>query len=160
MPDTRDAVEAAFPGLRGTAWRISSPVDARYNCLSFAVGVEDRFWWPTSKNYWPQELATSAAPTLSCFRELFVDLLGFEECDNDTLEPGQTKVALFVRGDAPKHAARQLSTGQWQSKLGQDVDIVHELRALEGDTYRVVRILFRIQTQQFLGRRSVRSVRL
>jgi hypothetical protein len=36
---------------------------------------------------------------------------------------------------APKHAARQLASGRWTSKIGVLEDIEHDLRDLEGDEY-------------------------
>jgi hypothetical protein len=45
-------------------------------------------------------------------------------------------VALFVATTGcPTHAARQLASGRWTSKLGKAEDIEHELRDLEGDVY-------------------------
>ena len=46
------------------------------------------------------------------------------------------KVAIFVsaRTGAPTHAARQLPSGQWTSKLGAGIDIVHDdLEAVGGE---------------------------
>jgi hypothetical protein len=41
-------------------------------------------------------------------------------------------IAFFVDGDGQlAHAARQLQSGRWTSKLGDLEDIEHDLRALE-----------------------------
>jgi hypothetical protein len=52
---------------------------------------------------------------------------GYEVCDSSTLEPGFEKIAIFAdaSGD-PRHAARQLPSGAWTSKLGEHVDIEHK----------------------------------
>jgi len=42
------------------------------------------------------------------------------------LEAGFLKVALYGDGPFYTHAARQLPTGQWTSKLGREVDIEHD----------------------------------
>jgi hypothetical protein len=39
-------LEALFPGLRGTDYRISSPQDRKYNCIAWAVGDTRSWWWP------------------------------------------------------------------------------------------------------------------
>ena len=56
-------------------------------------------------------------------------VLGYEECEGDSLEEGYEKVALFARNVIgvlePTHAARQLRDGQWTSKLGPQEDIEH-----------------------------------
>jgi hypothetical protein len=41
----------------------------------------------------------------------------------------------------PTHAARQLRSGAWTSKLGISEDVEHELRALEGEIYGVVALI-------------------
>jgi hypothetical protein len=47
------------------------------------------------------------------------------------LEDGFEKVVIYVGTDGkPRHAAWQLISGQWSSKLGQEEDIRH--KALDG----------------------------
>ena len=67
------------------------------------------------------------------YRAVF-ELMGYEECATDELEPGFEKVAIYVDTDgSPTHAAKQLGTGSWTSKLGGWEDIEHpSLHALEG----------------------------
>jgi hypothetical protein len=61
--------------------------------------------------------------------------IGFEPCESGSLEPGFDKVALFANERSPTHAARQLPSGAWISKLGKDKDIEHSLEVLEGREY-------------------------
>ena len=57
----------------------------------------------------------------------------FASSDNEVLEPGFEKVALFVNASGvPTHAVRLLLIGLWTSKLGEWEDIEHELHALAG----------------------------
>jgi hypothetical protein len=72
--------------------------------------------------------------TVEAFRDAFV-ALGYEVCNDDTLEGGYEKVALFALAGRPTHAARQLSTGRWTSKLGPMEDIEHALPDLTGTLY-------------------------
>lgn len=52
------------------------------------------------------------------------------------MEQGYEKVALYVDHDGkPTHAARQLPTGRWTSKLGKIEDIEHELEGIAGSVY-------------------------
>ena len=46
-----------------------------------------------------------------------------------------TRVALYALNGSPKHAARQVAANVWTSKIGQNIDIEHNLRGLEGPTY-------------------------
>ena len=81
--------------------------------------------------------------TLEAFCEAFATI-GCERCFDDVFEPAFEKVAIFVdQSGVPSHAARQLPTGKWTSKLGRMEDIEHELRALEGGTYGSVALILR-----------------
>ena len=54
-------------------------------------------------------------------------ILGYEPCDDGTLEDGYQKVVLYAdRSGIPTHAARQLENGRWTSKLGRLEDIEHD----------------------------------
>ena len=55
---------------------------------------------------------------------------GFEGCETDALELGTEKIALFADDGIFTHVARQLPNGRWTSKLGNDVDIEHDLEDL------------------------------
>ncbi len=61
--------------------------------------------------------------------------LGFQLCSDEGLDPECEKVAIFARDNVPTHAARQLPAGTWTSKLGESVDVEHELADLTGDVY-------------------------
>lgn len=66
--------------------------------------------------------------------------VGYSQCANGAVEAGIEKVALFAiqtgNGLIPTHAARQLETGEWTSKLGRFEDICHPmLEAVNGPTY-------------------------
>ena len=50
---------------------------------------------------------------------------GFSSCSSCEIEVGQEKIALYSTGTIPTHAARQLATGWWTSKLGPSFDIEH-----------------------------------
>ncbi|MCI0364369.1 MAG: hypothetical protein L0219_10830 [Phycisphaerales bacterium] len=51
----------------------------------------------------------------------------YQDCGmNIELEPGLEKVALFADSFYYTHAARQLPTGPWTSKLGKAEDIEHD----------------------------------
>jgi hypothetical protein len=53
--------------------------------------------------------------------------LGYVPAANGDIEPGYSKVAIYLDGNGvPTHAARQLPDGRWTSKLGRNVDIRHE----------------------------------
>ena len=54
----------------------------------------------------------------------------------DWLEPGFEKVALYGDSEYYTHAARQLPSGKWTSKLGKAEDVEHDSPAdLSGGVY-------------------------
>ena len=144
-------LEAIFPALQSGDYRVTSPVDKRYNCIAYAAGDMDNWWWPLPADlkevYWPA--GVTRAETVAAFRDAFASL-GFAECLSADLEANSEKIALFANDQAfPLHAARQQSNGRWSSKLGEQEDIDHVLHDLEGTAYgKVVLIMKRISANQ------------
>jgi hypothetical protein len=95
--------------------------------------------------YWPEGVPTEV--TVPAFVAAFATF-GFSPTDQEELEPGWEKIALFADGNGvPTHAARQLPTARWTSKLGKLEDIEHELRDLTGTTYGSVVQIMKRQVQ-------------
>lgn len=139
MQDSRAELEAAFPGLTGTHYQITSPRDDRYNCIALAAGDQMNWWWPVPSRYWPNDAPREV--TVAAFEAAF-GVLGFRRCADGNLEPDLDKVVLYVDDDGvPTHMARQRKN-LWHSKLGDRSDIVHELHALEGSIYGTVHAFF------------------
>lgn len=60
---------------------------------------------------------------------------GYTICDTEEHEPDFEKVAIYLDHEDDVHAARQLPSGRWTSKLGEKHDLEHNtLKALEADT--------------------------
>ena len=134
-------LEGNFPALIGTGYAITSPSTPNYNCIAWAAGETRRFWWPHAQAYWPPGVPREL--TIDAFVRAFATL-GYFPCDTTKNEAGIEKVALYAIGDEPQHAARQLESGTWTSKLGNHVDVEHPLDAVAGDQYgRVVGVLQR-----------------
>jgi hypothetical protein len=127
-------LEELFPGLRGQLYQIKSPRNRRYNCIAFAAGDQRNWWWPDvlEEDTWPPGVAR--VEKVEAFAEAFATL-AYTVCEDDQLETGYEKIALFALGGVPKHAARQLPNGRWVSKLGPLEDIEHALHDLTGTLY-------------------------
>lgn len=146
-----DEMKTAFPGLNDSNTDPASDATAAYNCIAWAAEDTTRWWWPIPAPpfYWPE--TAPKAVTVPAFLAVFADL-GYNPCDSAGLEAGYEKVALYVRAGVPTHAARQLSTGRWTSKIGQAEDIDHaSLDCLEGDNYGGVFIILRRVAVPLLG---------
>jgi hypothetical protein len=144
-----ERIEAHFPGLWTSPFRVTSPAARDYNCIAWAAGDTARWWWPDpdpadAAAFWPP--GAPREETVDAFVAAFATL-GYAPGSGDELEPGFEKVALFASGAAPTHAARQLPSGRWTSKLGLREDIEHDLHAVSGEAYgQVVMILRRATT--------------
>lgn len=91
--------------------------------------------------YWPPP-PVPREETMQAFVEAF-ESLGYRLCLNDSLEEGVEKIAIFgarspIPGEpaVPTHAALQLSSGEWTSKLGTYEDISHAtVEGVSGPVY-------------------------
>ena len=93
--------------------------------------------------YWPP--GARRDDSMDAWTEVFA-LFGYQECADESLEPGHEKLAIYAdAAGMPQHVAKQLTSGAWSSKLGQEEDIEHsELRAIsDGEYGAVVRVLRR-----------------
>ena len=141
-----------FPGLRTAFYRITSPADPNYNCIAWAANDSSSWWWPhegAPPPVWPSTAAREL--TLDAFVAAFRSL-GYVLATEESLESEIEKIAVFAdETGAPTHAARQLRTGQWTSKLGQAEDIEHELRAIEGEIYGKVALILKRPRERRTG---------
>lgn len=131
-----------YPGLRETPFRLTSPATRTYNCLGWAA-EDDTRWWSADDfplYFWPDGVPREN--TVEGWAAALASV-GYERCDDTLLEPGYTRVAIYGRGGAAFHVARQLPSGRWTSKMGKNVDIEHDLDALTGEAYGDVVMLMR-----------------
>ncbi|MEH2242059.1 DUF7689 domain-containing protein [Nostoc sp.] len=126
-------IERDYPNLVTHGYKLTSPDTTEYNCVAWAAENAQNWWWPDTQyeEYWPPGVPREE--TLEAFQQAFATL-GYEICQNDVLEEGFQKIAIYVDSNkVPRHVARQLPNGQWTSKLGQDEDIEHNnLQGLTG----------------------------
>lgn len=111
-------------------------------CVGWAA-EDDRNWWSPEDfdlYYWPEGVPRDWS--VEAWAAAFASI-GFEPCDDATLEPEYARISIYGRAGNALHAARQLPSGRWTSKLGRGVDIEHELHSLAGDTYGEVVLLMR-----------------
>ena len=96
---------------------------------------------------WPPGVPRSRH--VDAYQRVF-ELLGYAVSGYESHEDGVEKVALYADANGHcKHAARQLKTGHWTSKLGNGKDIRHNtLSALEGTAYGTVHVVLERQRQE------------
>lgn len=123
------------PRLTIEGYTITSPETLNYNCIAWGANVDTAWWWPDSQNqaYWPPGVAR--VETVSAFKQAY-RTVGFVNCSDGNLVEGTEKIAVYVNSrNVPTHAARQLPSGEWTSKLGRCHDITHTLAGLEDNFY-------------------------
>ncbi len=113
---------ASFPNLLLGTYLVTSAPTSQYNCIAWAAEDDTRWWWPAVPHHWPSGVPMDT--TVAAFLQAFVTL-GYTPCVDGSLETGHLKVVLYAIGPAVTHAARQLPSGWWTSKLGHFVDIDH-----------------------------------
>jgi hypothetical protein len=130
----------AFPFLNELNCTETSKFMRRYNCIAWAAGDTTRKWWPDFAliAYWPPRAPREE--TIGAFVAAF-ETLGYKLCLDERSEAGVEKIALYGieqpdKTILPTHAARQLESGEWTSKLGDFEDISHKtLDDLNGPIY-------------------------
>ncbi len=108
--------------------------DRDYNCIAFALDIEDAVWWPGRDDcFWPDDDDDQG---IENFERVF-SIRGFETCIHGIFEPGFEKVAFYVARGEVTHAAKQLTDGRWKSKIGVDwEDIEHNtVHGVESNLY-------------------------
>jgi hypothetical protein len=147
-----EQLEVGRPHLKDEGYTIESPSTPLYNCFAWAAGDDTRWWEPFDPDwiiphpgptFWPPDVPREFS--LDNVVRAYISLR-YSECDTDELETGFEKVALYTDTEGfPSHAARQLESGAWTSKIGELEDIEHAtLRALvDGEYGTVARILRR-----------------
>ena len=128
MPCLGD-ITLRLPGLESSSYEVTSDATDHYNCVAWALGEDDR-WWSHNLGddyFWPDE--APRRESADAYRAMFA-LFGFEACENGGLERDVEKIAIFAGEGRFTHVARQLRSGRWTSKLGEDCDIEHDLNDL------------------------------
>lgn len=130
-----------FPNLERAKAEITSPSDSDYNCIAWALDDQTKWYEPfglvlpssTPPYVWPPELPSIPDDRRISTYIRFFELFGYEVVDNELLEPGFQKIALYTHDSEFRHVARQTSSGNWSSKMGAQEDIAHDLSALESE---------------------------
>jgi hypothetical protein len=118
------ALMLLFPNLKAGTFRDTSPPADHYNCIAWVAGDDQKWWEPADLPgyYWPPGIPQEYQ--LEDAVAVFAGL-GFVACSSAELESDFEKVAIYGDGVEYTHAARQLASGHWTSKLGAHQDIEH-----------------------------------
>lgn len=112
----------SFPRLTVDNHRVTSPPTTAYNCVAWSAGDVNHWWQPGG--FWPVDVRADDASVAALIHAF--ESLGYATCEGDRLEEGFEKVAVYGSGMFYTHAARQLPSGLWTSKLGRAEDIEHD----------------------------------
>ena len=129
-----------LPRLTTLNCKITSQASRRYNCIAWVAGDTARWWWPDpfGIGYWPDGVPRAA--TVEAIIKAYQSL-GYQLCYDASLQPNIQKIAIFGKEKQdgsvlPTHAALQLESGEWTSKLGPFEDVKHNnADDVNGPTY-------------------------
>ncbi len=126
--------EADFPESVQKPFIKTSEVTPSYNCIAWAAGDSSNWYEPDPMGlyYWPPNVPRQYS--IVAYIQVY-ESIGYIKCDNENLEEGYEKVAVFGKKHIPTHAAKQLSSGLWSSKLGKDIDVSHTIDGIENGLY-------------------------
>ena len=88
----QEIVPKYFPRLRNKPFEVKSPRTTDYNCIGWAAGDNQNWWWPGGR-YWPTGIR--ADDSIPAFVAAFA-VLDNEMCDSFELETNFEKIALYV----------------------------------------------------------------
>jgi hypothetical protein len=141
------------PHLEFVSFEVKSPTDRGYNCIAWAAGDDTKIWSPAvgvggkllGGYHWPPGPAAQF-PTVAATEAMF-EGRGYirTQVDDVEVEESVEKVAIFGYDSMGlvTHAARQCSSGLWASKMGDNADIEHSLRDVEGGIFGELRSVMR-----------------
>ena len=129
-----------FPNSFNEPFIKTSLATEKYNCIAHAVFNDSEWYEPAKPEYltfWPNDVPREY--TIDAYFQLF-ESYGYSKCKNGDIEEGFIKIAFFYSTNKYNnpdsfHAARQLSDGQWTSKLGESIDVSHTLNAMSNSNY-------------------------
>jgi hypothetical protein len=162
----KEVLQAKLPNLKEGTYKRTSDPTGKYNCIAHAAYDCTLNWWPLvggfeeKDRYWPK--GAPQRRTINAFKKAF-ELQGFELCENGELDANYEKVVLYVSDkptakhplNAPTHMARQLPCGNWTSKLGPFIDIMHDKpERLIGSEYGRIELFLRRSTRLLAIRRD------
>ena len=141
MDRTTELIIGWFPNLKQDEnFKITSPYNPCYNCISWALGKSNVWTWPNTPGerdgFMTWENALGYSEDVNTFIEYY-ETQGYSVCNAEEQEVGT--IALYTIGNDCKHVARKIANGLWTSKLGPYHDIQHSTpQSLEGDMYGTV----------------------
>lgn len=122
-----------FPKLKNEDYNIVGDFSQQYNCIAYAAGDTSRRWDSQENYYWP-DYATRTS-SIESLKQVFFGI-GYEQCNDNKIENGYKKIALYELKGCWTHAAIQMTNGYWRSKLGDGPIIEHKTpQSLSGKTY-------------------------
>ncbi len=124
---SRQSLTAGFPRLASDVnFKVTSPCTYAYNCIAFAMGVQDRWVDPAaiSWHWWPDGVPKDNNPEslVAAFEKL-----SFVKCNDASFEGGFDKVALYSKDGKWTHAAiiKDARQNLYHSKFGASFDALH-----------------------------------
>ena len=136
-PTNREALIGCFPRLKDDEnFEILSPKTDEYNCIAWAMQLDDRWVDPDIKpgHWWPNGVAKSISP--DALVQAF-EAVGFTIAKDGCIEEGFDKVVLYKDKTEERwtHASRLITESIEHSKFGKLWDGSHSINSITGVIY-------------------------
>ena len=120
-----ERIKQVFENLKDGEYELTSPFDAKYNCIAHAAGENDKWWWSVDKKtagndvFWFDNVPSQA--TLENFILAF-GKLGYEICDSTQIENGFEKNRRLCQRERPASCAERFSDAYVASAFRRQMD--------------------------------------
>jgi hypothetical protein len=115
-----------YPNLHAGNHRDTGPPSKKYNCIAWAARIDNDWWDPAEGRTWPGNAPRGLLGCKVSSLVMVFESVGFILCKDGSLEQGVEKIAIYAIDEEWMHAARQLESGKWTSKMGADERIEHD----------------------------------
>ena len=120
--------------INGINFKIIQQDNEDYNCIAHSLGYNHITIWPISKRFWVWDKTLPYINTINNFVSLYRKF-NYEICEDSSWEFEYDKIALYISvlsgRNTVSHAAKQIDSYWWSSKIGGDELFEHTLEAIE-----------------------------
>ena len=120
--------------INGINFKIVEQDDINFNCIAHSLGIRNMSIWPAKLELWVWDKSLPYINTINNFVNLYRKF-NYEICEDSSWEPDYDKIALYISilscRNTVSHAAKQIDSYWWSSKMGGDELFEHDLEAIE-----------------------------
>lgn len=133
-------MRAKFPSLRDNEWTKTSnfveddnPI--RYNCVAWSLCRSELGWIGSMIDECGNNNGVVDVEDFDAFYQICKYEICGTSIQDCVYEKNKRKIALFWKDGGHWHVAKAVDSGWWESKLGENIRIMHRLEQMMGGKY-------------------------